>query len=309
MKICECNLHFYELPMVHSSEPRRGILLSLKNEERQCGWGEIAPLPGWSRETFQEAYNQLQGIHFLDCDFGKFEEMDLYPSVAFGIESALASLKQPLVDLSPLPLSALLMGNANEILKKADLIIKQGYKTAKLKVGQLSIEEAFDIVSELKDKMLLRIDVNRAWTLEQSVKFFSHFSKTDFDYVEEPVDNIEDLIHFEYPFAMDESLRETSVDFFLQFEHLKAFIFKPTLSGGFSECLKMKKSGKDIVLSSAFESGVGIYHIASFIERLSLPKLPLGLDTYRFLQKDILETPLDFSTSCLILPSTINVKT
>jgi o-succinylbenzoate synthase len=300
MKICEHRFYFYKLPLIHSSEPRRGILLLLKNEKGQCGWGDIAPLPGWSTETLQEAYSQLKTINFEQIDV-----TNLYPSVAFGIESALASLQHPLTDFSPLPIIALLMGNLSEILQKSESILKQGYTTTKLKISQLPFEEALALVRELKDKIRLRIDLNRAWNLEQSVKFFSHFSPSDFDYVEEPVSRLADLKHFEFPFALDESFREGLADAFLDLHHCKAIVFKPTLHGGFSTCAKIKNFGKEIVLSPSFESGIGIYHIASFIERLSLPKRPVGLDTYSFLLQDLLETPLDFFGGHFSLPSEV----
>jgi hypothetical protein len=68
----------------------------------------------------------------------------------------------------------------------------------------------------------------------------------------------------------------------------------------------MQDKKKPIVLSGAFESGVGIFQIASFIQRLSLPLLPLGIDTYRFLKKDLLQSPFIFSGGKICLPSHIS---
>ncbi len=294
-------LHKYALPLVHTQDKREGILLCIND----MFWGEIAPLPGFSRETLQEAYTQLQEVlPLLASHKTSLENLSLFPSVQFGIESALYSMNHETVEFS-VPLSALLMGSYEDILRKAEQCEKEGYKSAKLKISQLSKKEAFDLIHLLKDKFSLRIDLNRSWELSEAVEFFSSFKEGAYMYIEEPLKDPFALRHFPFPLALDESLKELTDAEIGLIPDVKAFIFKPTLLGGFTACKKYKElaaaHNANCVLSSAFESGVGIRNIAHLSHALKLSEIPLGIDTYRYLKQDVLETRLDFSKGVLHL--------
>jgi O-succinylbenzoate synthase len=49
---------------------------------------------------------------------------------------------------------------------------------------------------------------------------------------------------------------------------------------------------KRLVFSAAFESGVGISVLAQYAAAFGTPGVAAGLDTYRLLSEDVLETPL-----------------
>lgn len=229
---------------------REGLIL-----ESAIGWGEIAPLPGFSRETLEEARAEI--IAFLET--GKKPKL---PSVQFGLASAL----QPF-SLKPLrvPLCAL-------------KVPRPGFSSLKLKLKEVSVEQAVIQARALKDRFRLRLDCNRAWTLEQALEFASHFKPDDFEYLEEPVAS--GLAEFSrrtgFPIAVDESLRNGS---YKEIPTVKAAIVKPTLMGG------VPKLDLPIVLSSSFETSLGILQIA----RLAQNDLPQGLDTF---QEDLLQPPL-----------------
>ena len=273
-------------------ESREGLLVEYIDEEGRRGVGEVAPLPGWSRESLEDAEQQL--IYRSEGPY--------FPSVAFGLESAqLAAPKLPLA----FPINRLLSGSAREMLLEAEGFAKRGALCFKLKLGSLGFHEAIEVVRALKGTFRLRLDLNRRWSLQQSLRFFSAFSPEDYEYVEEPCSNPSDLAYFPYPFAADESLRELPLEEILAYPSLKALIFKPTLQGGIrvGELLAQaaKKHGIDLILSSAHESGVGITQIALLAHHLELTHLPLGLDTYRFLKSDLLQNPLEFSENALHL--------
>lgn len=279
------NLQPYELELTYTPKKRRGILIEL-----QGYFGDVAPLEGWSRETYEQAFEQLEQVLIHNK-----HDTELYPSVAFGLESVLYQVNTQKKSFS-VPLSALLMGTREEILEKAAVIEKQGYKSAKLKIAQLSLADAKNVVDQLKNTFSLRIDLNKAWDLTCALEFFSYFKPCDFDYIEEPLKNTSELKNFPYPIALDESGYIDNVP------TLKALVFKPTLLGGLTILKKThaltKKKKLQLVLSSAFESGIGIYNIAHMANALGLTH-PLGLDTYRFLKQDLLKTPLDFSKGFL----------
>ena len=81
-------LYSYELKTSWQKRPtRKGLLLQWND-----GWGEIAPLPGWSSETLDEAKDEILSL-LPNLDSAK----PRLPSVQFGIEAA----SKPL-DLKPL---------------------------------------------------------------------------------------------------------------------------------------------------------------------------------------------------------------
>ena len=293
-------LYTYDLPF--RGTRRRGIIIELTREDGSKSLGEVAPLPNWNVETFDDALEQLKGPMLQHM---------LLPSVAFGLETASLGLNPPKLPLT-FPLSSLLMGSVDEILKKADLCAHAGIKSVKVKLSGHSHADALKIVHALKDSFSLRIDLNRAWTKERALEFFAHFKPEDFDYIEEPCEKVEDLFDFTYPLAVDESLRDTPLDLLLRLPSLKAFIFKPTLQGGYTVGEVLARAAKernlDLIFSSAFETGVGISQIALLAHHLGVPIKPLGLDTYSYLEQDILQTPLNISQGYLHLDELFNVN-
>lgn len=248
---------------------RKGLIVQIGN-----GWGEIAPLPGFSKETFSQAKQEA-----LDVFFDK--KKPTLPSVIFGFSSA----QKPLTSVK-VPLCALHTPHS-------------GCKTLKLKLGDLSVDEAIKRVKEYIGKYILRLDFNQKWTLSQALSFAKHFQKTDFEYLEEPVKEFEDLLFFSnetgFPIALDESRKLVP--------NVKALVIKPTLWGTVPE------SKVPIVLSSSYESSIGILQIAA----LSNSSLPQGLDTFSpdFITPPITiedgyltwkpsKNPVDTSKLCLI---------
>ncbi len=231
---------------------RSGLILQIGK-----GFGEIAPLPGFSKETLEEAVRET-------LLWMRGEKEPSLPSVCFGISCAktdLRSVRLPLCALGP----------------------KEGFSHRKLKLGHLTVEAAVALVKEQKGAVL-RLDCNRAWSLSQALAFASHFRATDFAYIEEPVRTTEELIAFSkttgFPIALDESI---GIDW-SSIPTLKAIIVKPTLVGRVPAVPKQL----DLVLSSAYESGLGLLHIAKLWKKGP----PIGLDTYDAFEEDLLTCPI-----------------
>lgn len=254
------NLYQYRFEKPHFGV-REGLILQMGD-----GWGEIAPLPGFSQETLPQAKKQTLEVL-------QKKAIPTFPSVKFGFFCA----SKPF-DTSPLkvPLCALHLP-------------KEKCTHLKLKLKNLKLQEAISLVKEYVGKYHLRIDCNRAWSLSESLEFASHFSSSDFEYLEEPVQSYEDLVKFseitKFPIAVDESLREKS---YLDIPTLKAAIVKPTLQG------EIPKLSCPIVLSSSYESSLGILQIARLANHSSFP---LGLDTF---SEDVLTPPLQVSEGHLV---------
>lgn len=255
------------------------------------GWGDIAPLPKWSQETLPEAVYGIESKRreilavdwTVDTWMKELEGLELPPAASFGLESALLDLIDPL-PRHAVAESALLMGSKDAILSQAHDRKREGFKSAKLKVGNLRQEEAEEVIYLLKNSFRLRIDVNRAWKTEDSLKFFERFAWDAFDYVEEPFQNPRDLALFPLPLAVDESFpRDLSLQDLERLPTLKALVYKPTLQGGMVKAIPLhawtQKRGVDLVLSSSFESEIGLACIARMAKRLALTN-PIGIGTY-----------------------------
>lgn len=247
-------MHLYNYKLaLKSGGHRLGLLL-----QNGPFWGEIAPLPGFSKETLEEARKEI-----LEVIEQKKEPV--LPSVRFGWQCA----HEPLQEVH-VPLCA--------------LGAKEGFGFAKLKLGQLGVNDAVDLVKKYKDRYRLRLDFNRKWDLNKALEFVSFFQKSDFEYLEEPVNNFNDLLQFstltQFPIALDESLKTSD---WQKVPTLKAIVVKPTILGGIPDA----PAGVALVLSSAYESGIGLLHIAKRGN-----KWPIGLDTIDAFEEDLLNEPI-----------------
>jgi O-succinylbenzoate synthase len=262
-------LYSYKLKTSLKNYPlREGLILNWNH-----GWGEIAPLPGVSSETLDEALEELIPL-LPKLDFAKPH----LPSVRFGLSAArtpfsFAPLKIPLC---------------------AFQTPRKNFSYLKLKLHNLSIKQAIKQAKIHCSRYRLRLDCNRAWRLDEALFFASHFSQNTFDYLEEPLGTIPELIEFSkrtcFPIAIDEWAREKKIE---PSEHLlkslkneiptlKAVVVKPTAIGTIPEF------HLPISLSSSYESSLGLLQIG----RKWKNSLPCGLDTFQFFAEDLLVPPL-----------------
>lgn len=260
--------------------PRNGLLISINGN-----WGEIAPLEGFSKESYSEALQQTMDV----CNAlakGEKAQNELYPSVDFGFSSALF----PLREKGSLAICAL------------GLDKKPLSNFTKIKLYSYTIDQSISIVQKIKKvypNLKLRLDINRKWSLDQALYFTEHFSKKDFDYLEEPCESLEDLQTFSqktlFPIGLDETLYLNENIPYEMIPSLRALILKPTMIGGLFSLSSFidiaEKRDLDVILSSSFESGVGIQNICYLASLLNLKK-PQGLDTLRYFKEDLLEDTL-----------------
>lgn len=318
MKIKNLTIEKYEIPLV-GRNPRQGAILTLENSDGECSYGDIAPLPERSRESLQQALIQFEesknAITTIDWQLSTCLEaisrFTLYPSLAFAFESALLSLLKPIPECF-LEVAALIMGpSPKEILKVAEDRKQEGFTTAKLKVGNLSLKDALTVISELKNVFKLRIDVNSAWKAKDTFDFFDKFSEDTFDFIEDPFSDLADLKKFNHPYAIEEPLAKgISLSQLESHPNLKAIIYKPTVLGGIQTGRFLQKwaskHNTTLVLSSAFESDIGHYHLAAIAHRIGID-LPLGIGTYHYLGKHLSKKPLQFFQGKLHLNSDLKL--
>ncbi|MBI1319088.1 MAG: o-succinylbenzoate synthase [Candidatus Hydrogenedens sp.] len=355
MRIASAEVYRYHLPLHapltlrgETIDHRDGLLLRLESEGGHAGWGDAAPLPGFSKESAEDAERvllrcarRLAGFavpedyaYFEGAEIAKTDDM---ASVGFAVESAYFGM---LADAAHLPLykyfrssaahgvrlNALLTGGEEQVLTQAERLRGTGFAAAKLKVGGRPLTEDIALVRKVRELLpppfQLRLDANRQWTMETAESFANATLDCRLDYIEEPINEPFRLVEFyentgaEY--AVDETLHEFHLEIQRSFtrdqvqteefaQHVKnllevfrsasAVVWKPSL-------IYLPNMGADIlngrfalpvnrlVISAAFESGVGIGKLAHLAAAYCRPGEPVGLDTYAWLADDLLLEPL-----------------
>ncbi len=334
MKVEWLRIYHYRLPLTRPlSVPgnphweREGFMLEIGDEEGRTAWGEAAPLPGLSSENSATTFRLLlQPLQFLkaaslpETPHELLEQLartpfTLPPGVQFGWEMALLNLLsarqgQPLARLfNPNPpaevvLNALLTGADQPLPEEAQRLIAAGYPSLKIKVGRRPLEQDISTVrkiqSLLPDTITLRLDANRAWSLEQAVWFCRSIAPRQIEYLEEPLQPQESLA--ELPrrtgcsLALDESLQELRPETFRPFAGLTTVVLKPGFILTLGEALRWTAwslgRGLRPVFSSSFYAGPATAFLAEIAAALAPAAFPQGLDPYRWLADDVLEDPL-----------------
>jgi O-succinylbenzoate synthase len=200
------------------------------------------------------------------------------------------------------PVNGLVSGTPDGVLEEARRMKDAGYEAIKLKVGARAVAEDVRLVrtlgEELGDAIPLRLDANRTWDYEEAVAFVRYAPR--FEYVEEPLADparLPDLVgELGVPVALDESLVGMEPEELEERRYARAVVLKPTLLGGISRTLRMAERalhlGMKPVVSSAYESGVGTAALVALAAGIGERPVPAGLDTYRALAGDVLDSAL-----------------
>ncbi|MBI2424953.1 MAG: hypothetical protein HYV27_19155 [Candidatus Hydrogenedentes bacterium] len=202
--------------------------------------------------------------------------------------------------------NALLSGTRAGCMEKAAACREAGFRRVKLKVLPESpeVNGAFvnEVAEALGDGVKIRVDVNQQWELAQALHFAEVAWPACLDYLEEPVRTPADLSACEaagLPYALDESWRAWTADGAALTDGAlkpllagaKAWIWKPTLHFDRTMLRTLENrmragAGPQIVLSSAYESGVGIALLSHLAAAFS-NGAAAGLDTYASLDADV----------------------
>lgn len=242
---------------------------------------ELAPLPGFSRETLDQAIAEI-----LDAAQGNQRALTC-PSAAFAWDCLVYGITpQPVPTDIPL-----LQGQAPQLIE--DYRELNCPERIKLKVARLdTATELANIASlvALNPNLRLRLDANQGWSLSQAQQFCQQLSPVNIEYIEEPCKSITDSLDALQPsgiaIALDEQLQQPQWP--MQHMHdpaIKALIIKPSLIGSFSRiqsllCLA-KQHQQRVILSSAFESPYGLGLLANLAKIWTPNEVP-GLDTSKY---------------------------
>ena len=312
---------------------RTGFLIKISDSSFN-GMGECAPFPEFGSETIEKAGEKLKDFNiklnlnptgFKENLQNSFKELENFPSLKHGIEQALFNLICKKTNIS---LNELLNVSSNsEILVNAVVgfllplesvevcseLLKEEFKTIKIKVGRDNSENDIKIIKAIRDKLgynfKIRIDANGKWNLRNAILILNSLEKYNIEYAEQPVNSIEEFIRLKQetkiPLSADESIRTfEDAEKFIDKGAADVLIIKPMMLGGLLPTLKIielcEKNKMNVVITSSFESSLG-RSFAIFAASTVKNKIAHGLGTAKYFTKDIFPDPYPINNGKIIL--------
>ena len=332
---------------------RTGMILRLHHENHgnstanNFGEGEIAPLPGMHPESLSEAEKQIRNYLSGKRSAAGQSPQNLFASVLFGLDMSLRTLfksrkvsefhgseasgrnfkpAKSNISGSIIPVNGLATGSGIALQRECEQLQKDGFKTIKLKVGRLTLQEDIERV-QLARKILgnetaLRLDANRSWEWDDALIFAEAVKNCKIEYCEEPLRSEGQLSNLQkmeqlyeqtgMPLALDETLWNASTPeqnlpaANVSMSWVRALILKPGILGGW-DSTKMwidhaQKNGVQSVFSSCFESGLGLNWIAFMAGELLSELIPTGLDTSKWFVQDLINPHFSTNQGSYLLP-------
>ena len=275
---------------------RKIWLVNLSDGERH-GVGECAPLPDLSCDAMEDGRYEEILDQFCKrlCEMGEtdYEAMRDYPSMLFGLETALLALRQAqglLFDTAfsrgeeGIPINGLVwMGNYDEMLQRMKEKLEKGFRCVKLKIGAIDFDKELDLIKRIRDRysfheVELRVDANGAFEFDEALYKLELLSQYNIHSIEQPIKKGQWAFMAELcresplPIALDEELIGVNDPemkrHMLNVIKPRYIILKPSLHGGMTGCREWIDTAKDMGIgswiTSALESNIGLNAIAQF---------------------------------------------
>lgn len=309
---------------------RKSWIIELTDGER-TGIGECAPLPGLSCDDIPDYEKTLRAL----CD--KFEQegkidydvMRPYPSMLFGLETALLSMQSDnglLFDNAfsrgeqGIPINGLVwMGSYEEMMQRIDEKLSQGYRCIKLKIGAIDFDKELDMVRSIRERysskeLQIRLDANGGFSYDEALYKMELLSQYAVHSIEQPIKAkqwafMADLCRESpLPIALDEELIGVNMPemkrHILNIIKPAHIVLKPSLHGGMHGCREWisiaREMGIGSWITSALESNIGLNAIAQFTADVYGDNITMaqGLGTGQ-LFTDNIDMPLEIRDNAL----------
>ena len=293
---------------------RKSWFVHLSDGQRE-GVGECAPLPDLSCDARPDYAEVLDDFCQALCETGEidYEAMRTYPSMLFGLETALLGMKSEGVNSEKLfdtafsrgevgiPINGLVwMGNYDEMLQRMEEKLEKGFRCVKLKIGAIDFDQELDLVKRIRDRFSfheveLRLDANGAFPYEEALYKLELLSQYAIHSIEQPIRQGQWAYMAELcresplPIALDEELIGVNdpemKHHMLNIIKPRYIILKPSLHGGMQGCREWIDTARDMGIgswiTSALESNVGLNAIAQFASDVygDNIQMPQGLGT------------------------------
>lgn len=294
---------------------RRIWLLSV-SEGCAVGRGECAPLPQLSCDDIPDYGEVLRRF----CDEVErtgeidFEALRDYPSMLFGLETAMMQVRGIMSDGRDLlfdtafsrgevgiPINGLVwMGTFEEMQQRIEEKLSKGFRCVKLKIGAIDFDAELELIKKIRSRFSqhdveLRVDANGAFSYDEALYKLELLSQYALHSIEQPIRAGQWSFMSELcresplPIALDEELIGVNTPEqkrqMLNIIRPRYIILKPSLHGGMSGCREWIALAKDMGIgswiTSALESNVGLNAIAQFCSAVygDSIMMPQGLGT------------------------------
>jgi len=288
----------------------RRIWLVTATDGDAVGVGECAPLPQLSCDDIPNYGEVLRGF----CDEVEqtgeipFESLRDYPSMLFGLETAICSMVNGQLFDTPftrgevgIPINGLVwMGTFEEMSQRIEQKLEQGFRCVKLKIGAIDFDAEIALLKQIRQRfgprdVELRVDANGAFSPDEALYKLELLSQYALHSIEQPIRagqwaNMSELCRESpLPIALDEELIGVNDPDqkrqMLNIIRPAYIVLKPSLHGGMAGCREWIATARDMGIgswiTSALESNVGLNAIAQFCSDVygNHITMPQGLGT------------------------------
>ena len=289
----------------------RKIWLIHLSDGQHEGVGECAPLPDLSCDARPDYEDILNKVCADFCQRGEIdnEAMRPYPSMLFGLETALLNLRnrELLFDTAfsrgevGIPINGLVwMGTFEEMRQRIEAKLSQGFRCVKLKIGAIDFDAELELIKQIRSRFShhdveLRVDANGAFSFDEALYKLELLSQYALHSIEQPIkagqwSYMSELCRESpLPIALDEELIGINAPEqkrqMLNIIRPRYIILKPSLHGGIQGCREWLDIARDMRIgswiTSALESNVGLNAIAQFCSEVygDSISMPQGLGT------------------------------
>lgn len=186
-----------------------------------------------------------------------YKEMRDYPSMLFGLETALKHFECGSIDFydtpfsrgeAGIPINGLVwMGTFEEMMQRIDEKIKLGFRCIKLKIGAIDFDRELDMVKHIRERfshneLEIRLDANGGFKFDEALYKLELLSQYSIHSIEQPIKqhqwgNMAQLCRESpLPIALDEELigvnEPDMKEYMLNVIKPAYIILKPSLHGG-----------------------------------------------------------------------------
>lgn len=318
----------YNLDFKRPSGTSRGVLTEKETwflkleEEGKVGYGECAIFRGLSADDRPDYLEKLKWLctHINQNPEQILNALKEFPSIQFGYETALQSLKanKPF-ELFPssftegkeaIAINGLIwMGEKSFMKEQIDQKLNEGFSCIKLKIGAIDFDKELALLKFIRssysaDQVELRVDANGAFKAGEALEKLKKLSEYKLHSIEQPIKQgqTKEMFHLcrttPLPIALDEELigvfDQAEKRNLLQTIQPQYIILKPSLIGGFKGTQEWIDLAEEMNIgwwiTSALESNIGLNAIAQWTATKKTT-IPQGLGTGSLYTNNI-ESPL-----------------
>lgn len=279
------------------------VVITSPRNRQLMGIGECAPLPALSCDDLPDYGQRLRAFCARLEQTGNldYEALRPYPSILFGLETALlsaqASLRGDYLHLYDTPFSRgeagiringlVWMGSFGEMAQRMEEKLRAGFRCVKIKIGAIDFEQETELLRRLRERfdrsqVELRVDANGAFSPAEAPEKLARLAEFDLHSIEQPVraGQWEEMARLcrtsPLPIALDEELIGINAPAekraLLDTVRPQYIILKPSLHGGLRGTEEWmaaaRERGIGYWITSALESNVGLNAIAQWTATL-----------------------------------------